>query len=247
MIKFKQQFSSAIASVLFMSVVAVAGLELSACRSNTPDNIDSPKVQKDSMIGAVAGGAVGAGVAAFTANPYLMAAILVPTGASIGYYVPKIKNDTHEIQSAGGEIFQIGDYVTIVIPSDKLFDIGTADYKPLASKLIKEAAMIIAGFPKSEVLVTGNTDNIGTPLYQAKLSRKQAQTIALSLWESNIINRQTFDRFQFAGMGNTKPIADENSVRGQMLNRRIQITIYPHKMSDKFDQAMQGLNPGVVE
>lgn len=229
---------------LLVSLSMVVLVSLSACSSNS---VESPQKQKESMIGAVAGGAVGAGVAAFTGNPYLMAAVLVPTGAAMGYYIPKIDDGSQAITSAGGEIFQIGDYVTIVIPSDKLFDIGTADYKPLASKLIQESAQIIAEFPDSRVLVTGNTDNIGTELYQAKLSRKQAQTLGVSLWGSDIINRKSFQRFQFAGMGSTKPIANPNSVNGQMLNRRIQITIYPAKLAAEFDKAMQGFDVATIE
>ena len=223
---------------LLGSLILSMSLSLVACSHNA-NTIASPQKQKDSMVGAVAGGAIGAGVAAFSANPYLMAAVLVPVGASIGYYIPKVNTGSEALHAAGGEIFQIGDYVTIVLPSDKLFDVGTTDYKLAASQLIKESAEIIAEFPKSRVLVTGNTDNIGTALSQAKLSRKQAQTIALSLWSSNIIDRQTFDRFQFAGMGNTKPIANETTVNGQKLNRRIQITIYPPKMQNQFDEALE--------
>lgn len=206
---------------------------LSACS-------DMSTEEQHSTMGAVAGGAVGAGVAAFTGSPYMAAAILVPVGAAVGYYVPKVMNQTQAIDTAGGAVFQVGDYVTIVLPVDRVFDTGTANFLQTADALIDESADIIHDSPDSLVLVTAHSDNIGSGLSSAKLTRKQAMRVALALWESRRIDTKTFERFQFIGMGDTQPIADNASSRGQALNRRIQITIYPKTMEKSVDEVLVG-------
>ncbi len=220
-------------------IVWIVACLLTAC--STQQQIDSSESRKQSMIGAVAGGAVGAGAATLTGSPMMAAVVLVPVGAAIGYYIPKINSETQAINAAGGAVYQAGDYVTIVLPADRLFDPGTADYIPGAeAALIHESAEVISDFPDSEVLVTGHTDDVGSALSQAKLSRQQAKRIALSLWESPNIDKKTFQRIEFIGMGNVKPIANSGDVRAQALNRRIQITIYPKKMAAQVDEAVKG-------
>lgn len=201
---------------------------------------DMSTVDKQSTISAAAGGAVGAGVAAFTGSPYMAAAILIPVGATVGYYVPKVASQTQAIEAAGGVVLRIGDYLTIVLPVDQVFDTGTAHFLQTTDALIAESADIIHDAPDSLVLVTAHSDNIGSSLSSAKLTRTQAMRVALALWESRRIDTKTFGRFQFVGMGDTQPIADNTTSKGQALNRRIEITIYPKTMAASVDKAMAG-------
>lgn len=144
-----------------------------------------------------------------------------------------IISPTKAIDAKGGVVFQEGDYVTIVLPLDQVFETGTANFLQSADALINESAKIIDRSPDSLVLVAAHSDDVGSGLSNAKLTRKQAMRMALALWESRQIDTQTFDRFQFVGMGDTKPIANSTTSKGQALNRRIQITIYPKAMTDQ--------------
>ena len=167
-------------------------------------------------------------------------AILFPSDAIARVYVPTTKSLVSDIRTVGGEVYQAGDFVTIIIPNDALFEPATSVLLSTAYALINEVAKIIMRFPDENVIITGHTDNIGSELYQAKLSHQQAQLFAMLLWQNDSIDLKTFHRFKYAGMGDTRPITDNPSAYGQALNRRIQITIYPTQAMKEMYQLLAG-------
>ena len=80
-------------------------------------------------------------------------------------------------------------------------------------------------YPNSRVLVTGYTDNTGSPSYNLQLSRDRAQTMA------NYLITQGVDpaRIQVVGMGEADPIASNATPAGRQLNRRVEITVIPQQ------------------
>lgn len=139
------------------------------------------------------------------------------------------------IRAAGGEVYQAGSFVTIVLPADALFEPATANLLPGSEKLVVDMAKIIVRFPEENVIITAHTDGLGSALFQAKLTRQQAQLVAIALWQQNEINLKTFQRFKYAGMGGMQPITNDPSSYGASLNRRLQVTIYPtQKMRETY-------------
>lgn len=169
-------------------------------------------------------------------------AILFPSDLATHVYIPTTKSLVDNIRAVGGEIYQSGNFVTIVIPDDALFEPATAILLPDAYGLINDVAKIIIRFPNENVLITAHTDNIGTDLYQAKISHQQAQLFAMVLWQNDSVDLKTFHRFKYAGMGNTRPITDDPSAYGQALNRRLQITLYPTKAMEEMYPLLAGSN-----
>lgn len=162
-------------------------------------------------------------------------AILFPSDIGAHFYWPRTKSLTDNIRAAGGEIYQAGSYVTIVIPDDALFEPTSSVMLPGAYPLIDDVANIIIRFPDENVIITAHTDNIGSGLYQAKLSHQQAQIFTMTLWQNKNIDLTIFKHFKYAGMGSTRPITEDPSAYGQALNRRIQVTIYPSQsMMDSY-------------
>lgn len=164
--------------------------------------------------------------------------VLLPSDPVSHLYWPLTQSLTKEIRAVNGEVYQSGSFVTIVLPDDALFEPGTSVLLPEAYALIEDLARIIVRFPDDSVIITGHTDGIGSGLYQAKLSRQQAQLFALTLWQQDRIDLKTFQRFQYAGMADARPITEDPSAYGQALNRRIQITIYPLEKMEEMKEML---------
>lgn len=164
--------------------------------------------------------------------------ILLPSSPAAHFYWPVTSSLTKEIRNVGGEVYQSGSFVTIVLPDDALFEPSTSILLPDAYALIDNVAKIIVRFPGQRVIITAHTDGIGLAINQAKLSRQQAQLFALALWQQDAIDLKAFQRFKYAGMGNALPITSDPSAYGQSLNRRIQITIYPSQEMEEMQRLL---------
>jgi len=84
------------------------------------------------------------------------------------------------------------------------------------SKVLKE-------FDKTVVEVAGHTDNTGSDSYNQSLSERRAGSVSTYL-TSQGINSQ---RLITVGMGEQRPVADNNSAAGRQANRRVEITMVP--------------------
>ncbi|MDH3429271.1 MAG: OmpA family protein [Gammaproteobacteria bacterium] len=73
----------------------------------------------------------------------------------------------------------------------------------------------------TKIAITGHTDSTGSETWNRQLSRARAQAIANHIAASGVDP----SRLIIAGVGSSKPIADNDSVRGRGLNRRIDIEL----------------------
>ncbi|MFM8437018.1 MAG: OmpA family protein, partial [Candidatus Kapaibacterium sp.] len=76
--------------------------------------------------------------------------------------------------------------------------------------------------PKVVVRIEGHTDNRGNPVSNKKLSLSRAESVRRYL-----VQRKGIDvmRIQIAGLGDTRPIADNGTDFGRRLNRRTEVVI----------------------
>lgn len=76
--------------------------------------------------------------------------------------------------------------------------------------------------PKVIVRIEGHTDNRGNPTSNKKLSLSRAESVRRYLVTRKGIR---VDRIQIAGLGDTRPIADNGTDFGRRLNRRTEVVI----------------------
>lgn len=198
--------------------------------------------------GAGIGAAAGVGTAAIVGNSshfwYGVAGI---TGASIGYYVTTLRFASAGIIQSGGQVYTLGDYVTIEVPSDEIFDTNSADLLPNAEPVLKSVVAVINRYPNNNILVSGNTSGFGSSRYEHKLSEDRARTIASYLWANGVTNLQFQEvtktrKLNYVGYGNYFPIANDIRADGLRANSRIQITVYPTKEQLSIDKKMKNFN-----
>jgi outer membrane protein OmpA-like peptidoglycan-associated protein len=76
-------------------------------------------------------------------------------------------------------------------------------------------------YPNLKIAITGHTDNIGSNTFNKILSLKRAEEIANFLINNGIDE----SRIEYFGLGSVKPIADNTTDAGRLLNRRVEFIL----------------------
>ena len=103
------------------------------------------------------------------------------------------------------------------------FDTGRSTLKSESFGILKQIAGIMRKYPDYNLMVSGHTDNTGSASANQKLSERRAKACAEYLTTQGISG----NRIQHAGYGESRPIADNNSLRGRSLNRRVEFELVP--------------------
>jgi len=100
--------------------------------------------------------------------------------------------------------------------------------KPDAADRIGELAAIIKKYPEDKITVVGHTDNTGPNSLNQDLSEDRAQAVRVLMLEKGVPE----DSIAIVGLGESQPVADNDSRDGRALNRRVEmrITADPNKI-----------------
>ncbi|OGU14544.1 MAG: cell envelope biogenesis protein OmpA [Geobacteraceae bacterium GWC2_53_11] len=102
------------------------------------------------------------------------------------------------------------------------FKTGKAEIDPSCDKTMTAIASIMSDYPGFHVQVDGHTDNVGNPEANKKLSQERADAVVKYLAEKKNVDVK---RLSAKGFGDSKPIADNKSKKGQAKNRRVDFTV----------------------
>lgn len=196
--------------------------------------------------GAVVGAAAGAGGVALLGGPKSVMALAGIGGGMLGYYVTTLRYDAGGIIQAGGQVYKLGDFVGIDIPSDQLFQPNTAELMPNANVILDSAITVLKRYPNNNILISGNTSGFAPTKWELRLSEKRAQRVAAYLWRGgiNAFRERSTDlrKLTYVGYGNYFPISNVYTNDGIRQNSRIQITSYPSKRDLLLDEKHQVMN-----
>jgi len=216
-------------SILF--IISTFLLGLSACSYN-PNN-GSDHLTGDAL-GAGVGAIVGGGTAAaLGTSSKAVIGVAALAGAGVGYYLTTLRFDSAGIIQSGGQVYTQGDYATIEISSDKLFETNSSELLPQAEPILKSAVAVLNHYSSNNIMISGNTSGFGSSRYERKLSEDRARQVAAFLWVNGIssFKSQSIDSRQltYVGYGNYFPVSNTITNTGIRANSRIQITAYPTK------------------
>ncbi|ACU04609.1 OmpA family protein [Pedobacter heparinus] len=142
--------------------------------------------------------------------------------------------ETAETKSTDNEIFNIqrelpGDQVErtaagirFTFSSEILFPTNSSYLNEKSKSRIDDVAKVIRNkYADRKVLVEGHSDKTGTPEYNLWLSEKRAASVktylvSLGIPEANI---------KTSGLGDTRPVADNKTKEGRLINRRVEVTV----------------------
>jgi outer membrane protein OmpA-like peptidoglycan-associated protein len=113
------------------------------------------------------------------------------------------------------------------VEKEQVIKIGKAIYFATGKDIIKkesegpldELVVILNRYPKMQMQIEGNTDDVGNDDKNLKLSQDRAAAVKKYLVSKGIAE----DRLSAVGYGETKPIADNKTAKGKAENRRVDL------------------------
>lgn len=109
----------------------------------------------------------------------------------------------------------------IVNMSDVLFDSGRFTLRPLAREKLAKVAGIVSGHPGLKLDVEGHTDSVGTEEFNQKLSEQRGLAVRDYLTKEGM----AADSVTTKGLGETQPVASNDTLKGRQENRRVELVI----------------------
>jgi hypothetical protein len=101
------------------------------------------------------------------------------------------------------------------------FATGSDVVQPESAPVLRDVSTYMAANPAVKLSITGHTDNVGTPASNLDLSKRRAAAVAKALSTDFGV---AADRLTTDGKGDTQKIADNASVEGRAMNRRVEFT-----------------------
>jgi outer membrane protein OmpA-like peptidoglycan-associated protein len=109
----------------------------------------------------------------------------------------------------------------VVNMSDVLFDSGKFTLRPLAREKLAKISGIVLAYPTLKLAIEGNTDSVGTELFNQQLSEQRAAGVRDFLTHEGIPESST----SATGYGKTRPIASNDTADGRQQNRRVELVV----------------------
>jgi outer membrane protein OmpA-like peptidoglycan-associated protein len=104
---------------------------------------------------------------------------------------------------------------------DVLFETGKADLKAGAITDLDRLAGFMAKYPDRTVVIEGHTDSVGSDDYNIGLSQRRAESVRTYLMRQGV----DLSRVRTQGMGESVPVATNDTAGGRQQNRRVEIIV----------------------
>ncbi|HET9620295.1 MAG TPA: OmpA family protein [Kofleriaceae bacterium] len=109
----------------------------------------------------------------------------------------------------------------ISLPGGVLFATGKAELLPGAQNALNQVADALKAQAEHHFTVEGHTDNQGSAAINDALSAKRANAVRDYL----VVHGVAAEAISAQGMGSNRPIADNKTVEGRAMNRRVEIVV----------------------
>ncbi len=171
--------------------------------------------------GAVAGGVIGK-VAGSTAKGAIIGAVVGgAAGAIIGSQMDKQAQELEQ-NIKGATVERVGEGIQVTFASGLLFDFDSDVVRPEAQTNLRELALSLEKYSGSNLLIIGHTDQLGSEDYNQRLSERRANAAATYLISQGVSGSRLATR----GLGETEPIATNETEAGRQTNRRVEVAIF---------------------
>jgi len=163
---------------------------------------------KGALIGAVGGGLAGAGVGAYMDSQKKdFEKALAPEQQSGAVVIEKLPQDM----------------LKVTMTSQTAFDVNSAALKPGFQPSLDKISDILNRYGKTQVLVVGHTDNVGSDQANQALSEQRAKSVHDYMMAKHVVEQ----RVDYIGKGESDPHASNTTAEGRQQNRRVEVLIKP--------------------
>lgn len=183
---------------------------------------------KGGVIGGVGGGVVGGVIGNQFGNTALGAIIGAAVGGTAGVLIGNhMDKQAEEMEKdiEGAEIERVGEGIKITFDSGILFGFDSSTLQPEAKANISKLAVILKKYPDTNILVTGHTDSDGSDQYNKDLSERRAKSVS----DYAMLQGVNSSRLSIIGLGESEPVASNDTDNGKSQNRRVEIAIFANE------------------
>ena len=202
---------------LFVLGIALFGIVASGCKTMN-------RTQKGAVIGAAGGGAIGAVIGKAAGNTAMGAIIGAAVGGATGAIIGrKMDKQAEEMKKVLGdaEVRREGEGIVILFKEKVLFGFDRSDLTTSAQANLDKLVNVLQKYPDTDIQIIGHTDSKGTDEYNQSLSERRASSVASYLSSKNVSS----SRLTTKGMGESDPIATNDTEDGRSQNRRVEFVI----------------------
>jgi outer membrane protein OmpA-like peptidoglycan-associated protein len=172
--------------------------------------------------GAAVGSILGGGEGAWK-GAAVGAAIGGLSGGAVGYYLDQQKKEMAAVLERQDRIEREGETLRVSLASDVLFDSGSARLQPGADDKLRRVGDVLERYPRTRLEVVGHTDNRGTDASNQDLSERRAAAVRDVLVRDGVNPA----RITVRGVGETRPVATNDTLTGRAMNRRVELEVQP--------------------
>lgn len=145
-------------------------------------------------------------------------------GAGVGRYMDRQEQKLREQAAGTGiEVIREGDQIQLALPADVSFPSGESAIQPQFYAPLNDVAATLSEFPSTAVDVIGHADSQGAEDFNQMLSERRALSVETYLRSQGV---QPV-RLASIGLGETQPIATNETADGRARNRRVEIILTP--------------------
>jgi outer membrane protein OmpA-like peptidoglycan-associated protein len=190
------------------------------------------RAQRQAIIGAAAGAVAGliTGDSSMERKKRALvgAGLGALAGAGVGAYQDRQEAKLRaELDRTGVSVTRIGDNITLNMPGNITFATDSADMNAAFYEVLNSVSLVVNEFNQTVIEVAGHTDSTGSDTYNQQLSERRAGAVAAYLRTRSVLA----DRIITVGMGEARPVGNNETDAGRQQNRRVELTLVPLTLS----------------
>lgn len=207
-----------------LAMALSASLLLTSCEAVQNSNQEQRGTAIGAGSGAVLGGILGNNIGK-GGNGALGAVLGGVIGGVVGNRIGnKMDKQAKEIKETlpGAEVERVGEGIKITMNESMVnFDFDSSKLGSAARTNLDKLAKVLKNNPDTNVNIYGHTDSTGRDVYNQSLSERRAKSVRDYLVAKGIAS----SRLTPTGLGETEPVASNDTDAGRAKNRRVEFAI----------------------
>lgn len=201
-----------------------SSLLFTSCEAVKNSNNTQRGVAIGAASGAVIGGILGNNIG--KGGNAALGAVLggIVGGAAGGIIGNKMDKQAREIKTAlpGAEVERVNEGIKVTMKENMVnFAFNSSELSSSAKTNLDKLAKVLVNNPDTNINIYGHTDNKGTDAYNMTLSEKRANSVVNYLASHGVKRNRMFAK----GMGESDPVATNETEAGRAENRRVEFAI----------------------
>ena len=201
-----------------------SSLLFTSCEAVKNSNNTQRGVAIGAASGAVIGGILGNNIG--KGGNAALGAVLggIVGGAAGGIIGNKMDKQAREIKTAlpGAEVERVNEGIKVTMKENMVnFAFTSSELSSAAKTNLDKLAKVLVNNPDTNINIYGHTDSKGTDAYNMTLSEKRANSVVNYLASHGVKRNRMFAK----GMGESDPVATNETEAGRAENRRVEFAI----------------------